>query len=461
MQSSVPAATTPAAPAAQFRKAARPEPESLPKTAEIRGRYGDTDPDEPEEPVVPSADDPLVGMNILGQYVIVRKIGDGGFGSVYLANQTGVSRRAVIKVVNTITDEDAKVVLKRFQREANVLAALDHHHLVRLYNFGTLDDGRPFLAMEYGGDVTVADELKKVKRFKPERALRICEQVAEALQEAHNRGVVHRDLKPHNILLGRKDGADWVKVVDVGIAKIMDAADVDSDGEKLTGTGMVIGTPAYFSPEQCHGVGMDGRSDLYTLGVVLYEMLTGVLPVKGLTPVDYVRAHVVDPPVPVRKRVPETPPFVEALVMKCLEKKADKRWQNATELRDAMREAREKLGSHGSFKKQRIAMIATAVAVILLGLGGVFWLAGRDDRTGGVEVSTASTEQGTLLISVIPDTATILLDGKKVASGRHRVGAGKHRISAKAEGFLEDTEEFEVKSHQVLPVNLTLMESGQ
>jgi serine/threonine-protein kinase len=452
-RSGVPETTTPAAPAAQIRRDMREEQENLPRTAEIRGKFGDTDED--DEPL-----DMLVGQTILGQYEIVKKIGDGGFGSVYLANQLGVSRRAVVKVVNTTTDEDSQVVLKRFQREATVLGALDNSHLVRLYNFGSLEDGRPFLAMEYGGDVTVAEEMKKLRKMKPERALQIGEQVCEALDEAHRRGIIHRDLKPQNIMLSRKEGADWVKVVDVGIAKIMDVSDVDPDGHKLTGTGMVIGTPAYFSPEQCHGVGMDGRSDLYTLAVVLYEMIAGQLPLKGLSPVDYVRAHVVDPPVPLRKHVPTLPPFVESAIMKALNKKADQRYANAMEMREALRSARERMRTQGPQRKQRIAMVATASAVILLGLGAVLWLAARQDRDSvDVEVSavTARSERGTLEISVKPENAVVILDGKPVSAGRMRVAPGKHTISARAEGCEETSETFEVRPRQSLPVNLSLV----
>src|SRR5439155_14919128 len=150
-----------------------------------------------------------------------------------------------------------------------------------------------------------------------------------------------------------------------------------------------IGTPAYFSPEQCHGVGMDGRSDLYTLGTVLYEMIAGQLPVKGLSAVDYVRAHVVDVPTPIRKHVPTLPPFVEAAIMKALNKKADQRYANAMEMREALRSARERMRTQGPQRRQRIAMIATASAVIVLGLAGVLWLAARQDRND-VDVQVAT-----------------------------------------------------------------------
>ncbi len=206
------------------------------------------------------------------------------------------------------------MVLKRFQREASVLAALDSQHLVPLYSIGEFETGQPFFAMEYGGDVPLADEVDRHQRFRPDRALAIAGQICEALQGAHSHGVVHRDLKPQNILLSRKDGQDWVKVVDVGIAKLLDSAVVDEGGERLTGTGMVIGTAAYFSPEQSHGVAVDGRSDLYTLGIVLYEMLSGKLPVQGETPVDFVRAHLVDAPTPFANHGVDVPALLLLLI---------------------------------------------------------------------------------------------------------------------------------------------------
>src|SRR5438552_593131 len=152
---------------------------------------------------VPGGPDPLIGTRPIGQYQIIRKIGAGGFGAVYLAEQIGVDRKAVIKVLHKKSD-DPELFVKRFEREAAVLARLDNPHLVRLYNFGKLDDGQLFVAMEYGGDATLASAMQESGRLEPDRALLIAEQICEALEEAHQHGIVHRDLKPHNILLGRK-----------------------------------------------------------------------------------------------------------------------------------------------------------------------------------------------------------------------------------------------------------------
>ena len=208
-------------------------------------------------------------------------------------------------------------------------------------------------------------------------------------------------------------------------------------------------------------MGVDGRSDLYTLAVVLYEMIAGQLPVKGLSMVDYVRAHVVDPPTPIRKHVPMLPAFVEAAIMKALHKKADQRYANAMEMREALRSARERMRTQGPQRRQRIAMIATASAVIVLGLAGVLWLAARQDRND-VDVQVAApagrADRGFLDIKVTPENAVILLDGKPVTPGRHQVSPGNHTVSARAEGFHEETEAFVVKPRETIPVNLTLME---
>ncbi len=284
--------------------------------------------------------DPLLGQTPLGQFRILKKLGEGGFGAVYLAEQLAVGRKAVIKVLRSGLAGSAQFV-QRFRREAAVLAALDHHHLVRLYNFGALDDGQLFLAMEHGGDRTLAEEIRRAGRFTEARALRIAAQVAQALHEAHARGVVHRDLKPANIMLGEKEGQDWIKVVDVGIAKLLEESQVYDGQSRLTDTGGIIGTPAYFSPEQAQGVRLDGRSDVYALGCVLYEMLSGKLPIEGKSPIDFARAHCVEPPTPLRDVGARVSPALEAvLVKKLLCKDREKRMtaaQVAEWAADAMR----------------------------------------------------------------------------------------------------------------------------
>ena len=394
--------------------------------------------------------DPLIGTRPLGQYELERKIGVGGYGSVYLANQLGVSRRVVIKVLAAQTREDRQVVLKRFQREAKVLAALDSQHLVRLFGIGELETGEPFFAMEYGGDVTLAAEIKRRRRLEPARALAIAGQICEALHEAHSHGVVHRDLKPQNILLSRKDGADWVKVVDVGIARLLDSAAVDEGGERLTGAGMVIGTAAYFSPEQSHGVALDGRSDLYTLGIVLYEMLTGALPVKGETAVDFVRAHLVDAPTPFAAHGVQVPAALEALVMKALAKKPADRFQSARELRAAIADARARLPRPGPRRPRRRALLAAGAALLLASLAGL-WASQRG--------SPAAPGKGALVIDATPDGADIYLDGRLVPAGRHKVRAGKHHLAVKAQGFTDQEQDVQVAPRQTVPVNITLTEA--
>ena len=333
--------------------------------------------------------DPLIGQTPLGQYRITSKIGEGGFGAVYLAEQLGVERKAVIKVLRAKA-EGSEIFIKRFQREAAVLARLDNQHLVRLYNFGSFNDGQLFLAMEYGGKETLADVIKRDGRFAPERALRIGMQICEALDEAHQHGIVHRDLKPQNILLSKKGDKDWAKVVDVGIAKILDVDDIEA--ATLTRSGALIGTPAYFSPEQARGLPVDPRSDIYSAGVVLYEMLTGVLPVVGVTPMDYVRAHAVDTPSPMRNHRLEVPPWFEAAVSKALEKDPGKRYQSASEMAEAFRAARERLlamAPTDSRSKRPLFVGAALLLVVLSAVGAALVLSSKPRPPVSVDVALA------------------------------------------------------------------------
>jgi len=331
-----------------------PTPRSLAHTPipAVRSREGDLPP----------------GAILLHQFRVMRKLGEGGFGAVYLAEQLGLDRKAVIKVVHPALVEDETFV-QRFHREARMLASLDHHHLVKVFNFGQLPTGMLFLAMEYGGDRTLAQELTERSRFDTRRALHVMSQVLDALFEAHQMGIVHRDLKPANILLGVRGGEEWVKVVDVGIAKVMAGDEEGAADERLTGTGMVLGTPSYYSPEQARGLPVDGRSDLYAAGIVLYEMLTGHLPIKGKTPIDYVRAHAVEAPTPAKKYGVTLPEGVEKIVLRALQKDPDKRYATAREMKAAVDAALRALPKRAGELRVPWRPILLAAAGILLALG--------------------------------------------------------------------------------------------
>ena len=222
----------------------------------------------------------LVGQVIADRYHVVKKLGEGGMGQVYLAEHVKMGRRSAIKVMNQsmIHDPDA---VARFNREAANASRITHPNVCAVYDFGETPDGVIYLAMEFIEGEPLTDLIQREGALKIHRAFNIFRQVADALTAAHDLGIVHRDLKPDNIMLAKgRDGGDIVKVVDFGIAKAMGG---DDAGQKVTKTGLVVGTPEFMSPEQLSGDKLDGRSDLYSLALVFYRMLTGKLPFEATT----------------------------------------------------------------------------------------------------------------------------------------------------------------------------------
>jgi eukaryotic-like serine/threonine-protein kinase len=269
--------------------------------------------------------DPMIGREVIGQYVISEKLGEGGMGAVYLADQPSVGRRAVVKVMHRDLSRDPSLAA-RFQIEARAASLLSHPHIVTIYNYGAMEDGTLFLAMEHcaGGSL---DALLAEGPVPSERTARIGAQICDALAEAHRRGVVHRDLKPSNIMLtqvGRQ--RDFVKVLDFGIAKV--------EGVRMTRTGSIIGTPQYMSPEQFRGERLDGRSDLYSLGVLLYEMVTGRPLYESEGAAGYMHKHLEERPMPPRVILPELgiAPSLEATVLRALAKDRAARFVDADEM---------------------------------------------------------------------------------------------------------------------------------
>jgi serine/threonine protein kinase len=249
---------------------------------------------------LPSADqkDSLLGQIVGGRYRITQLLGEGGMGRVYLAEQqmgTNV-RKVAVKTLQAQYAKDQQV-LARFHRECGTVSELEHPNTIQFFDFGQTPDGQLYIAMEYVQGQSLSDALLQGP-MRPERVLRILAQVCGSLEEAHRRGVVHRDLKPDNVILTTRAGqADFVKVLDFGIAKRSEAKDQVQE-QKLTQQGMVLGTPPYMSPEQFTGKELDARSDIYSLAVMAYEMLTGRLPFEADTPWQWATQHMTAHPFP-------------------------------------------------------------------------------------------------------------------------------------------------------------------
>jgi serine/threonine-protein kinase len=220
----------------------------------------------------------LVGQVIADRYHVIKKLGEGGMGQVYLAEHVKMGRRSAIKVMSPAMIHDPDAVA-RFNREASNASRITHPNVCAVYDFGETPDGLIYLAMEFVEGVPLTDLIEQEGALPLARATTIFKQTADALQAAHDLGIVHRDLKPDNIMVARgRDGSDLVKVVDFGIAK---AVGGDETGQKVTKTGLVVGTPEFMSPEQLSGDKVDGRSDLYSLALVYFRMLTGQLPFQA------------------------------------------------------------------------------------------------------------------------------------------------------------------------------------
>jgi serine/threonine-protein kinase len=263
-----------------------------------------------------------------GRYELHRRLGRGGMAEVYLARDQLLDRPVAVKVLFPALATDAGFV-ERFRREAQAAANLQHPNIVSVFDWGEAN-GTYFIVMEYVEGHTLADTIRDEGRLHPDRAAEITADIAAALGFAHRNRVVHRDVKPGNVLITRDGG---VKVADFGIARALS----DSSDQNLTKTGSVMGTATYFSPEQARGAPVDPRSDLYSLGVVLYEMTTGHPPFAGDSAVAIAYKHVQENPVPPRRLDPALPETLEAITLKCLAKNPANRYPAAQDLRADLR----------------------------------------------------------------------------------------------------------------------------
>jgi serine/threonine-protein kinase len=254
--------------------------------------------------------DPFEGREIKGRYRILSRLGQGGMGSVYLAEQKSVRRKVALKILKQdLLQDDAHVA--RFRLEARLTGNLDHRNIPRVYDFDQTEDGSLFIVMEFIEGHTLTALIGERGSLEPGRALRLGRQVAEGLQAAHRKGVVHRDIKPDNIMI---ETGDVVKVMDFGVARLR-----ESENARLTQVGLMVGTPQYMAPEQIEGGEVTERTDIYALGIVLYEMLTGEVPFKAKTPAAVIVQKLQQPPPRPRALRGDIPAAIEALVLQMME----------------------------------------------------------------------------------------------------------------------------------------------
>jgi serine/threonine protein kinase len=268
--------------------------------------------------------------DLVAKYRISGKLGKGGFGAVFSAVHTGTGQSVALKML--LSEDADESEIRRFHREARITAGLQHPNTVRVFDVGQTESGSLYIAMELLQGGSLEEELRQRGAggiLTQTEAIELAIPVLKALSEAHSQSLVHRDLKPGNIMYATIDGERVVKVLDFGIARINDSS--------LTGTGRSLGTPAYMSPEQVLGGNLDGRSDLYALGVILYRCVAGKLPFSDPNPLSvlYSHMHVPAPDLAATARTPVSVAFVD-LVMRALAKEPDRRFANAREMRIAL-----------------------------------------------------------------------------------------------------------------------------
>jgi tRNA A-37 threonylcarbamoyl transferase component Bud32 len=314
----------------------------------------------------------LIGRTLNHRYLIEDKIGEGGFGAVFRGKQIATGREVALKILHPHNSAD-QTIIARFKREAEACSKLRDTHTVTTYDFDETEDGILYLAMELLRGRSLHHLQKADGILSPERVLSILDQVAQSLGEAHANGIVHRDMKPENVFIeSRSVGAgagsrteDHVKVLDFGIAKMM--AD-EKEVQALTAVGQTLGTLEFMSPEQLRGQKLDGRSDIYALGMMSYEMLTGVLPFQGAkSPIEIINFHMKTPAPPPSKLKEglKIPPAVDDIIVKMVAKSRDDRFADTNDLRAAIAKA-QKVSDRSADKTEGYRVVAVIAATLVV-----------------------------------------------------------------------------------------------
>jgi serine/threonine protein kinase len=331
--------------------------------------------------------DPYLGKTIAEKYRVENLIGSGGTSVVYKAEHLQLRRPVAIKMLKShlVTDDDSK---RRFEQEARAVSSLNHPNVLNVFDVGVTKYGEPYIVMEYLQGISLGEVIAKNGRLPVKRAMHIFVQACNALAHAHKKEVLHRDVKPSNIMLvASDDDPDFVKIVDFGLAKL---AALTGEFHKLTKTGEVFGSPVYMSPEQCTGKKLDGRTDIYSMGVVMFETLTGRPPFKERTSIETIRRQIKDAPPRISEILTggEVPKVIETIVNKTLAKNPEERYETMDDLRLALefhsdetaakgaRQLRNKIGSDaeraaGGSGFDLTQLLKSKSAVILIASGAI------------------------------------------------------------------------------------------
>jgi serine/threonine protein kinase len=417
----------------------------------------------------------LTGHTI-DRYKILAPIAEGGMGAVYQAEHLLMHRECAFKVIKGGRENDEEV-LARFQREAQVSARFKHPSAVEVYDFGRMGKKMFFMAMELVRGKPLSARIEETGGLPLEDAVEIGVQLLEVLEAAHKAGIVHRDLKPDNVMLQEVDGwKNQVKLLDFGIARLKDAK---GEAAKFhTVTGVFFGTPQYSSPEQCKGEPVDGRADVYSAGVILYEMLTGELPWQSETAQGFLVQHLVSPPRKMREVKPDLqiPADVEAVIMKALEKQPEKRFQTAHEFADALKRAAQifpsfEVGEHGlkpagerglfgfgQFRELHVStkfLIGVAIVGALIAAIVIFLTREAAEKPGRLVVKT---EPGSVSVGLFSDEGESK-NAETGPTGEYDFGeleAGHYRIIFMKGDFERIEQEITIRSGETLELPVRL-----
>jgi len=324
----------------------------------------------------------LEGKVLADRYRILRRIGDGGMATVYLGEHTSIEKQCAIKVLN-IAYAHQQDAVDRFLREARAASRIQHENVIDITDFGRAPNGSVFFVMELLAGEDLATLVRREGPIPWARVRHMALQVCHALAAAHRKGIIHRDLKPENVFRIQRGGdPDFIKVLDFGIARVVHGS---MGGRALTSAGTVFGTPAYMSPEQCDGRPADARSDVYSIGVVLFELLTGRPPFMADTPLGYLKQHCFDAPPSLRATAPDAniPERVEAVVLKALAKEMDDRFSGMEALATALEAVDSSvlgsaLAETSQMRRWRVPLAAGVVVVVAVVAGIGVAVAGRD-----------------------------------------------------------------------------------